>query len=90
MPQGVPGALAAGGNSIDARSATSGVSGTSTNPRVGRSRSNVTRSSSGHEHGGEHDGEHATREDREVDREQAEGHCRADDLEEEHGRERGC
>ena len=39
------GARAAGGSSMDARSATSGVSGTVTSPRVGRSRSNVIRSS---------------------------------------------
>ena len=39
------GAAAAGGSAIEARSEISGVSGTSTRPRVGRSRSKVIRSS---------------------------------------------
>ena len=42
---GVGGAGAAGGRAIDARRLTSGVSGTRTNPRVGRSRSKVMRRS---------------------------------------------
>ena len=40
------GPVAAGGSAIDARRLVSGVSGTRMRPRVGRSRSNVTRSSS--------------------------------------------
>ena len=44
--QGWLGAGAAGGSAIDARRLVSGVSGTVMKPRVGRSRSNVTSSSS--------------------------------------------
>ena len=43
--QGLDGAVAAGGSSIDARRLVSGVAGTRMSPRVGLSRSNVTRSS---------------------------------------------
>ncbi len=42
---GFVGAAAAGGSSMEARRATRGVSGTTMRPRVGRSRSKVTRSS---------------------------------------------
>ena len=76
------GASAAGGSSIAARTATSGASGTVMNPRAGRSRSKLTKSSSVSRAGGEQDGDDAAREHREIERQQRERDGGTDHLDE--------
>ncbi len=77
------GPFAAGGNSIDARSLTSAVSGTLMRPRWGRSRSKVTSSRKLTEHGCDERRGHAATQDREVGGEEAERDGGAEDLEQE-------
>ena len=81
-----PGASAAGGNSIEARSATSGAAGIVMNPREGRSRSKVTKRSSVRRPGREQHRDDSTGKGRQVERHQPERGCSADHFDEEdHG-----
>ena len=75
---------------MESRRLVSGVAGTRMKPRVGRSRSNVTRSSRVTETRGEEDRARGSTEDREVGGEQPQREGRAGDLQDEHGVGTGC
>ncbi len=83
--QRLVGPVAAGGSSIDARRFVSGLSGTRMRPRVGRSRSNVTRSSRETRPAAREDRDHPSTEESEVEGEQAESDRCAHHFHRQHG-----